>query len=358
MVRRVDVARLAGVTPAVVSYVTNDSHPVSPATRRRVLAAIDELGYRPNAVARALATARTQTVGLIVPNVVNPFFAQLAFALEASAFRAGYSVLVGNAWEEDRHALEYVRVFADHQVDGLVIAPITGNRDEILQAAAKHRIPIVFTDRVTGDGVAAVLTDNVAGARVAALHLVWHGRRTHACITGPRTAAPAVDRVRGWSEGLEASGLAHEPELVEHCAFTPEAGYGATRRLMARRPDVDAILVGSDLQATGVMRALLDLGLLPGSDVAVIAHDGTLGAEYTYPRLTTISQPINLMAATIIELLVGLIEPCEQGAETGTVRMLPTELTIRESCGCPPQVHLRHGLSAEGASSIPQEGVR
>lgn len=358
MVRRVDVARLAGVTPAVVSYVTNDSHPVSPETRRRVIAAIEELGYRPNAVARALATARTQTVGLIVPNVVNPFFAELSFALEASAFRAGYTVLVGNAWEEDRHALDYVRVFADRQVDGLVIAPITGNPREILETAERHRIPIVFTDRVTDAEGTAVLTDNVAGARRAARHLVEHGRRLHACITGPRSAGPAVDRARGWSEELAASGVACDSELIEFRPFSPEGGYDATRRLVAMRPGIDAILVGSDIQAAGVLRALRDLGRTPGTDVAVIAYDGTKGAEYTYPRLTTISQPIDLMAATIIELLVGLIESREEGAAKGTVRMLPTELTIRESCGCPPQVHPRPGTPSDGASSIPQEGVR
>lgn len=358
MVRRIDVAQRAGVTPAVVSYVTNNSHPVAPETRRRVLAAIEELGYRPNAVARALATSRTHTVGLIVPNMANPFFAELAYALEGVAFAAGYTVLVGNASEVDRHALDYVGVFADRQVDALIVAPISGDAAEIVATARRRRIPVVFTDRGIGVEGPTVLTDNVGGARSAAQHLLQHGRRVHACITGPDSMAPSVDRARGWSEGLEAAGVTPDPALVEFRPFSAVAGFEATRRLLALSPRLDSLLVASDIQATGALRALHDAGRVPGRDVSVIAYDGTAGAEFTHPRLTTVSQPIGAIAAAIIELLVEAIEPREGGAHRGTVRMLPTKLSIRESCGCSPHPHQPGGDSSAGMLSIPHEGVR
>ncbi|MHA6513148.1 LacI family DNA-binding transcriptional regulator [Tessaracoccus sp. Z1128] len=337
MVRRVDVARLAGVTPAVVSYVTNGSHPVSAATRRKVEEAIEELGYRPNAVARALAISRTHTIGLIVPAVANPFFAELASAIEAAAFAAGYTVVVGNASDEGRHVLDYVHTFADRQVDGLVVVPITDSAQDALAAARGRGIPVVFTDRAAGVDVPTVSVDNVDGARAAALHLAEHGRLVHACITGSADAPPALDRVIGWRAGLEQAGVHVDEGLVVHTPFTAEAGYDAARALIVSRPDVDAVLVGSDLQAIGVLRAIFDAGKLPGADIALASFDGITAGRYTYPRLTTVAQPLAAVATAIIELLAGLIESREDGADLGTTRILSTQLVIRESCGCPPQ---------------------
>lgn len=337
MVRRADVARRAGVTPAVVSYVMNDSHPVSPDTRRKVLAAIDALGYRPNAVARALATSRTHTIGLITPDSANPFFAELAAAIETAAFASGYTVLLGNAFNDHERELNYVHTFADRQVDGIILAPVGGAAEGVLSVARGRRVPIVFTDRTVTDSQAPMVgVDNGTGARRATDHLLGHNRTVHACITGRRDAIPAIERARGWREAIVHAGNEVREELLVFTDFTTEAAHAEALRLLDREPAIDSILVGSDLQAMGVLRALFDTGRTPGRDVSVASFDGIQAGRYTHPSLTTVAQPFEAVAATVLDLLGGLIEAPEDDAIGGITRILPTELVIRESCGCDP----------------------
>lgn len=338
MVGRADVARRAGVTPAVVSYVTNDSHPVSPETRRKVLAAIDALGYRPNAVARALATSRTHTIGLITPDSANPFFAELAAAIETAAYASGYTVLLGNAFNDHSRELNYVRTFVDRQVDGIILAPVDARAEAVLSVARSRRVPVVFTDRTATNSQAPMVgVDNGAGAQRAADHLIGHGRTVHACITGRQDAIPAIERARGWREAVERAGQEVRDDRLVFTDFTVEAAYAETHRLLDGEPGIDSILVGSDLQAMGVLRAIFDTGRIPGRDISVASFDGIHSGRYTHPSLTTVAQPFEAVATAVLDLLGGLIEAPEDDALAGITRILPTELVIRESCGCDPQ---------------------
>lgn len=361
MVNRADVARLAGVTPAVVSYVMNDSHPVSPTTRRKVVAAIDKLGYRPNAVARALATSRTHTIGLITPDSANPFFAELAAAIELEASADGYTVLLGNAFNDEARELNYAHTFADRQVDGIIIAPVS-SAEGVLEVARARGVPVVYTDRTSYDaGAPMVEVDNAAGARQATAHLLEHGRTVHACITGRQDAFPAIERAAGWRETLTGAGLRARDDLLVFTDFSTEAAYAEALRLLSHEPAIDAILVGSDLQAIGVLRAIYDIGRTPGSDVSVASFDGIHAGRYTHPSLTTVAQPFEPMAAAVMELLEGLIEAPENDALPGITRILPTTLVIRESCGCAPhqgQAGLGTTEVPIGVPSNPTQGVR
>ncbi len=361
MVRRADVARHAGVTPAVVSYVTNGSHPVSTATRHRVLAAIEELGYRPNAVARALATSRTHTIGLVTPDSANPFFAELAAAIELAASAVGYTVLLGNALNDEERELNYANTFADRQVDGMIIAPVS-RAEAALTAVRARGIPVVYTDRTSHDsGAPMVEVDNAAGARRATAHLLGHGRTVHACITGHEKEFPATERARGWREALVEAGVQVRDDLLVFTDFTTDAAYREAQRLLALEPAIDSILVGSDLQAIGVLRAIFDHGRTPGADVSVVSFDGIQIGRYTHPSLTTVAQPFEPMAAAVMELLEGLIEAPQTDANPGITRVLPTELVIRESCGCTPHQNLPDsGAAGElaGIPSNPTQGVR
>lgn len=353
MVRRADVARMAGVTPAVVSYVTNNSHPVSERTRRKVLAAIEQLGYRPNEVARALATARTHTIGLITPDAANPFFAELASAIEVAASTAGYTVLLGNAFDDNNRELDYVNTFADRQVDGLIVAPAE-RAAQVYSEAQRRRVPVVFTDRASGSVDAPmVIVDNAEGARGATQHLIGHGRRVHACITGPNDAVPATERALGWCNALTAAGFTCRDDLLVFTEFTADAAYAEALRLLELEPAIDSILVGSDMQATGVLRALYDSGRQPGPDVSVVSFDGIDAGRFTYPSLTTVAQPFTAVATAVIELLEGLMDGPEDGAHHGIARILPTELVIRESCGCPPQPQQRQAGTVRQRAGIP-----
>jgi LacI family transcriptional regulator len=333
MAGRVDVARLAGVSPAVVSYVTNGSHPVGAATRARVLAAIEELGYRPNAIARSLATSRSHTIGLLLPDSSNPFFAELSSAIEDAAFEVGYTVLLGNGGGERARELTYVRSFLDYRVDGVIVC-LTNDLSRSYEELVSAGMPLVVTDRLTPDSpLPAVAVDNVAGARVATEHLIGHDRQVFACITGAPHTSPAQDRASGWTDALVAAGIPVDRRNLAFTDFTAEAGWAAMRELLGHTPDIDAVFVASDLQAVGALRALADSGRRVGVDVSVVAFDGIRLGDYISPRLTTMAQPFDEIATALLQGLRAIIDdPAKAGHGH---RILSTELKIRESCGCP-----------------------
>ena len=327
------MARLAGVSPAVVSYVLNDSHPVSSGTRQKVEAAIEQLGYRPNVLARSLATARSHTLGLLLPDSSNSFFAQLAAAVENAALEAGLVVLLGNGADDTERELGYVRTFLDRRVDGVIAVP-GGEFERGWREISAARVPAVSLDRLPSDlDLPSVVVDNVGGGRAATEHLIEHGRARIACITGPREMSSAIGRAEGWRGALRDAGRAAPTERLRHRAFTAEGGYAAALELLEREPGIDGIFVASDLQGVGVMRALADHGRQAGRDIAVVSFDGTALSEYTTPRLTTVSQPYDLLAGEVVRMLVVLIgDPVRDRSEMHLV--LPTTLVTRGSCGC------------------------
>ncbi|WP_052961241.1 LacI family DNA-binding transcriptional regulator [Leucobacter sp. Ag1] len=335
MVGRVDVARLAGVSPAVVSYVLNDSHPVAPATRERVVAAIDELGYRPNALARSLATARTHTLGLLLPESANPYFARLSSAIEDAAFEDGFAVLLGNGVDSTARELGYVRAFLDRRVDGIIAVP-GGDFAEGWRELQAAKVPAVSLDRLqAGIDLPSVVVDNAGGARAATEHLIEHGRTRIACLTGGEGLSSAQERVIGWRGALADAGLPAEDRRLAFTPFSVEAGHAATLELLERDPAIDAIFAGSDTQAVGTLRALADVGLRAGEDVAIVSFDGTPISDYTTPRLTTVVQPYAEIATEVVRMLLTLIDDPAQD-RSRLHRVLPTTLLRRDTCGCGP----------------------
>jgi LacI family transcriptional regulator len=332
-VRRADVARLAGTSPAVVSYVLNDGpRPVAPATRARVLAAVEQLGYRRNGVARALRTQRTMTLGLVVPDIVNPFFAEVARAVEDAAFGRGYTMIVGNASEDLARQDAYVRTFLERQVDGLLLVPAHGRMDWLPELARSQR-PWVVLDRRVPDltGVSQVLVDNVGGAAAATEHLVEHGRTRIACIAGPNDVLASTERVAGWRRALEASGGSPAAMPLRHVPFGRHAGYEAVREILATA-DVDALFVASDEQALGVLRAINDSGRRCPDDVALVSFDGIAASAHATPGLTTMAQPFSELATAALRELLDRVSDPETEAVTS---VLPVTLVRRGSCGCP-----------------------
>jgi LacI family transcriptional regulator len=334
MVTRNDVARLAGVSPAVVSYVMNDGpRGVAPETRERVRRAIDKLGYRPNALANSLRTNRTMTIGLVVPDNTNVYFAELARAIEEAAFSRGYTMLLGNAADSTERENAYVQAFLDHRVAGVLLIP---SRDSTAAAAelAQAGTPWVLMDRVTHlqNVPAQVLSDNRQGGRLATEHLIWHGRRRIACISGPSEVGNTRERVRGWRDALAASPLDPDAAPLREVAFDRFAGYHAARDILSRTGRTDAIFVASDEQALGVMRAIEEQGLSCPADVAIISFDGIAASLLTVPSLATIRQPVEQLAEHAIAQV--LAQRDDMGA-TGQRIVLPVELRPGGSCGCP-----------------------
>ncbi|HEX6499047.1 MAG TPA: LacI family DNA-binding transcriptional regulator [Micromonosporaceae bacterium] len=332
VVRRADVARLAGTSPAVVSYVLNNGpRKVAPDTRARVLAAIEQLGYRPNGIARSLRMNRTMTLGLVVPDMSNPFFAELAHEIEEAAFAQNYTLLIGNAAEDDGRQTAYVHTFLARQVDGLFLVPAHGPVT-CLPELQRSGVPWIALDRTVPGAVApALLADNRGGARAATEHLLAHGRRRVACIAGPQDVVPATERVAGWREALAEAGVRPSGMSVWHGEFGRRAGYRAGHELLAHG-EFDAVFVASDEQALGVLRALLELGIRCPDDVAIASFDGIAAAGYSTPALTTMAQPFAEMGRTAVTLLLDRMETPDSVVD---IQPMPVSLVARGSCGCP-----------------------
>ncbi|MEV4580629.1 LacI family DNA-binding transcriptional regulator [Nonomuraea jabiensis] len=340
---RNDVARLAGTSPAVVSYVINNGpRPVSAAARQRVLDAIKQLGYRPNAVARSLRSRRSWTIGVIASDSAggkSPFFGQFTRACEEVAWQRGYSVLFGNSAEDPARAEGYVRGFLERQVDGLVLMRVPVSADQAEEM--RGRVPVVTIDHAAPPFFSRLAVDDEEGGYQATRHLLEHGHRRIGFVGGPLDITPVRLRAAGWRRALQEAGatpeLPKEAGLVEEGELSLEGGYEAALRLLSAPSRPTALFASIDGQAIGAMRAAADLGLRVPGDVAVVGFDGAREAAYTVPGLSTISQPIDEMARHATETLVGAIE--SEGVEPVT-KIFSATLVTRGSCGCPePRLH-------------------
>lgn len=332
MPTRDDVARLAGTSTAVVSYVLNNGpRPVSAATKAKVLAAVAELDYRPNGVARSLRARTTTALGLIVPDGSNPYFARIAQAVEEAAYRRGYTVLIGSAMDDAARELAYVQTFIDRRVDGILYIPTHGA--DCVSEMAKARVPTVLLDRVVdGLDASSVTPDNVEGARLATQHLIDHGHRRIAFIGGPQQLSPSRERHAGWAQAMRAAKLRPLASLQVEAAFGLEAGYRAAIRLLRKRNRPTAIFTSADDQAIGALRAAYELNLTVPDDVAFVSFDGTTEASFTVPSLCCVRQPITQLADRAVELLLNRITD----PSTPVVPdRLAVSLATGGSCGCP-----------------------
>ena len=325
-VTRNDVATAAGVSTAVVSYVLNDGpRPVSAATRRKVEAAIQALGYRPDGRARSLKLGRTHALGLILPDAANPFFAELARAVERAAAREGHALLICNTSDRPTDEERYLDDLTRRRVDGMIV--VSARTDTDLSAWVRTTTPIVAMDRLPDDtNVSTVRFAHDKGASTATRHLLGHGRERIALIAGPAHLAVTEARTAGWHRAAPArDGHAGVPV---HAPFTYLGGYRAARTLLSRDDRPDAILASADVQAVGVISAAAHLGVRIPDELAVASIDGTRAAAFANPSLTTVRQPVDQMAACAVRHVI-------RGRGEIIHRTFGGRLIRRRSCGCP-----------------------
>lgn len=323
---RDDVAKLAGVSSAVVSYVVNNGpRPVADATRVKVLDAIDKLGYRPNAAARSLITGRSDLVGLIVPDVRNPYFAALAQAVEVEARAEGVNLVLAQSLAGQ--LLPLVESLSGHLVAGVITAAVP--EPEAIATLSRNRITMVRLSLVPPDvDATSILPDYYAGARDAVKHLIEvHGHKRIALVAGSDTPdRPAVvidSRQRGWEDAMNSAGL--PTDAVVRVNWSSAGGWKAAGLLLSDHPDCTAVFTMSDQQAIGMIAGLTGAGRRIPDDVAITSFDGSPEAEFTIPPLTTSSVPMKAMAKAAVEqLLKGRTE----------TRLFEPELIVRRSCGC------------------------
>ncbi|MBX5463975.1 MAG: LacI family DNA-binding transcriptional regulator [Clostridia bacterium] len=326
-----EVATLAGVSPATVSRVLNGRGPVREATRRRVLEAVEALGFTPNGLARGLAKGVTRTIGLVLPDIANPYFPALARGVADAARAAGFAVILGNSDNDPEQEAAHVRVMRERWVDGLIIA--SSGQPERLSVLV-GQVPVVLIDRrATGWAADSVSTDNRLGGRLAVAHLLARGRRRIAHLGGPAGVASAADRALGFSDALREAGLEPDPRLVSQGPFDFASGYERTRALIEGGVDFDAIFAANDLLAVGAIQACQDAGLEVPARVAVVGFDDILLARLVRPRLTTVVQPAYRVGALAWERLSARIAARAAGAAGGPpvdVQLTP-RLAVRES---------------------------
>ncbi|MGH2870892.1 MAG: LacI family DNA-binding transcriptional regulator [Solirubrobacteraceae bacterium] len=326
---RADVAQLAGTSTAVVSYVINNGpRPVAPETAERVRAAIRDLNYRPNAVARSLRLQRTHALGLVVPDLANPFFAELASAIEMNAAEYGQALLLGNSLDSEEREARNLRTFGDYRVDGLIIVPVASGSGSVALLRDLD-MPVVVLDRpVPGAGAPTVMPDNRAGAAAATQHLLEHGYAEVGCIAGPEAIMTAAERLQGWRQAIAAAGLNAHERWVVHSEFDRDAGYRVAIELLSQPARPRALFVSSDEQAFGVLKASARLGLRVPDDLALVGFDGLRHSRSTVPSLATMRQPFERYG----ELAVSLIH--QNRAGMSEITRLPVTLQSGGTCGC------------------------
>lgn len=320
-----DVAALAGISYTTVSHVLNKTRPVSEPVRLKVEAAIAELDYVPSAVARSLKARSTATIGLLVPNSVNPYFAELARGIEDACERNGYCVILCNSDDNPQKQRSYLRVLLEKRVDGLVVASVGEERD-LLDSLASVRTPMVIVDRAL-DGVDAdlVRVDHEQGAYLATRHLLDLGHVDIACINGPANTSVAKLRLAGFRRALR----------VLDGDFTSLGGYEAAAQLLSRdRPT--AIFAANDLMGIGVLRAAAERSISVPGELSVIGFDDIQMCPYVYPALTTVGQSIRelgeMAAAILLRRIVG------SGSAALEQRIIAPKIVLRESTGPSPDL--------------------
>jgi LacI family transcriptional regulator len=328
-----DVAAAAGVSVATVSHALNGNGTVSDRTARRVRQVAVRLGYRPDAVASNLRRQRTSTIGVLIPSLLNPFYSELVEHLETAALKEGYSLLGGTTHFQVSREDHYVDLFLRQKCAGIVVISQGGRAQEV---AAAH-VPVVIVnvqEWSPESGVwAAVEVDDGAGVRDAVDHLIRLGHRRLGLVAIPSTPLREV----GYRDALREAGIEYDPALVVRLGRISrlvEDGRELVSGLLARHPDVTALMVLSDMVAFGAIRAAVAAGRRVPDDLAVVGFDGIgLGAA-TVPALTTVEQPIAAVAGHAIRLFVEVLDTTSAGNqhEYRRVRLAP-RLVVRESCG-------------------------
>ena len=323
-----EVAESAGVSYATVSHVINNTRLVSPETRERVLAAMDALNYRPNALARSLRQGKTNTLGLVLPDSANPFFAEISRSIEDEAFKKGYSVFLCNTELDTQRELFYVDVLSKKQVDGIVFVA-AGDQADSLEFLVGRNMPVVMIDReVPSVEVDAVLTDNQLGGYLATRHLLELGHQRIACISGPSSITPSAERMIGYRKALEEAGLPYDEKLILRGDYHAQSGMEITHSILKMNPRPTAIFALNDLMALGALRAAAEDGCTVPGDLAVVGYDDLEIARFTNPPLTTIAQPKKEIGVKAIELLVDRISRKDRSPSR---LVLPPELIVRRS---------------------------
>jgi DNA-binding LacI/PurR family transcriptional regulator len=331
MVTISDVAKKANVSRSTVSRVLNNqTHHVCEETRRAVLQAAKDLGYKPNSIARSLKTKKSHCIGVVTDDIDTPFLPSMLKAIEHYAFSRGYSALVCNSGYELHRQKAYIEMLTARQVDGIIFAAsfVYSYTQELI----KPGVPIVYAYcHSPHPKKNSVISDDATAARQAVDYLVSLGHRRIGYINGPEGVIPSQERIKGYKQALQNHDLIFDAKLVRHGEWEqPQSAYQAAKDLLSLKDPPTAIFAANDVMATGVIDAVCDLGLHVPKDISVLGYDDRDMARFLKPPLTTVRLPMADIGSAVAKMLIDSLEKGETLVDSTYV---PCELIIRKSCG-------------------------
>ncbi|MDP2991684.1 MAG: LacI family DNA-binding transcriptional regulator [Kiritimatiellota bacterium] len=326
-----DVAKKAGVAPITVSRVINQTGYISADKRQRVEAAVAELGYVPNRLASSLRSRRTHTLALVLSDITNPFFTNLARGVEDTASDAGFTVIFCNTDESEAEEQKYLDVLLQKRVDGILLVPARSNPDT-LRMLQHNGTPVVVLDRRIPQAQADVVRgDSEGGAYQLTRLLLGLGHRCIAMLTGPKNVSTSADRVAGYWRALSEAGLAKRQQVVFFGDFRQASGYQMTQQALAAQPRPTALVAANNFITIGALKALQEAGLRVPEDMALVGFDDLPPAMVAFPFFTVATQPSYAMGQTGTRLLLERLE--NPAARPFKEIILPTEVIVRQSSG-------------------------
>ena len=327
-----DVAKKAGVSTATVSRVLNNYPGVREKTKIKVLKVVKELNYEINAIARSLRQKKTNSIGIIVGNVLSQFYSVIAKSVEDMANKFGYNTILCNGDENPEKELNYLKVLKSNRVDGIILTP-TGKNSEYVQHLINSRTKMVLLDRlIEGVDCDAVLVDNTNGAYKAVKHLIDQGYKKIGIVNGYLDRTTGAERLRGYLQAIGEAGIAKDDSLIKIGNFKKESGKKLTKELLEQSNRPEAIFTTNIDMSMGALIAIKEMGLAIPDDIGIVCFDDSDWALILEPSITVIRQPVYQLGSTAAELLIKKIENDKKGSSHKPKTItLNTELIIRNS---------------------------
>lgn len=322
-----DVAREAGVSTQTVSRVLNNKGEITPATRQLVEDVIRRLGYRPSAIARSLVTRRTLSLGLVVPDITNPVFPEIARGAEEIALASGYNVFLCNTIEQPEREASVLRSLEEKRVDGVVVCSSRLPDEQLFPALRRQQAAVLVNRPAPLDVAGTVRIGDASGSAQAVRYLCGRGRRRLGMLSGPATSFSGKERTRGFMEAARTAGAAVDPSWLRPCPPTLDGGHQAARALLSSSREVQGLLCYNDLVAVGALQACRDLGIRVPDDLAVVGCDDILLAGLVTPPLTTLRCSKFEVGAAAVRMLLNRIDGVTDRAEM----VMEPELIVRAS---------------------------
>ncbi len=329
------IAEKLGVSAMTVSRALNGRPNVNRKTREKVLSAARKYGYTPNHIARSLALRKTETIGVVVPEISHSFFPEVIRGIEDAVYSAGYHLILTSTAEDVNREQDAIMTLQSKRVDGLLISTAQTVTDHSMyEETIRQGVPIVFFDRVVQNiGATCVSIDDEDCCARITEHMIGHGYHSIAHLSGPPTVSIGKGRMKGYKKALARHNMKVRPELIVQSGFHEKGGYVAMERLLQLSPRErpDAVVAVNDPAAFGAIKAIQEHRLRIPQDIAIVGMTDDIRAELALSPLTTIRQPAYEIGKSAAE---ALIEEIEERAKPGRKIIVQTELTVRKSCGC------------------------